>query len=170
MKTLVTYISQTGNTQKVALAIYDEIPAEKELHPFSEVRSTDDFDLLFVGFPIQVMNPIREARTFLRNHARGKRTALFITHAADEKSRFLRIWLKKCERAAAQAELVGVFHCRGEMTKDIAEMLVTSDNPDLQAFGKRYHETIGQPSPDRLERARAFAREIIEKEMNPEER
>jgi flavodoxin len=31
MKALVAYMSQTGNTRKVAQAIFDEIPGEKEM-------------------------------------------------------------------------------------------------------------------------------------------
>ena len=51
MKVLVTYYSETGNTEKVAKAIYDGIQrAEKEILPIEEVASVDVYDLIFCGF------------------------------------------------------------------------------------------------------------------------
>jgi len=39
VKTLVTYMSKTGNTKKVAEAIFDEINGEKEIKTIDEVDS-----------------------------------------------------------------------------------------------------------------------------------
>ena len=44
MKSLVTYMSQTGNTKKIAEAIFEELPGEKEIKPLDEVFETDDAD------------------------------------------------------------------------------------------------------------------------------
>ncbi len=38
MKTLVTYMSQTGNTKKIAEAIYGELEGEKDIKPIAEVK------------------------------------------------------------------------------------------------------------------------------------
>ena len=47
---LVTYQSQTGNTKKVATAIFDALPEPKEVKPIREVESLEDYDLIFLGF------------------------------------------------------------------------------------------------------------------------
>ena len=65
MKTLVAYVTQSGNTRKVAEAIYGEIPGEKELKELSEVESLEGYDLAFVGFPIIAFGPEKSAREFL---------------------------------------------------------------------------------------------------------
>ncbi len=39
MKVLVTYLSRTGNTRKVAQAIFEEIKDEKEIKPIADVDS-----------------------------------------------------------------------------------------------------------------------------------
>ena len=57
MKILVAYLSKTGNTKKVAEAIFDEITDEKELKKIEDVDSLDGYDYSFLGFPIQRMGP-----------------------------------------------------------------------------------------------------------------
>jgi len=50
MKTLVTYFSQTGNTKKVADAIYEAIEGEKEIKPVNEVESLEDYGIICLEF------------------------------------------------------------------------------------------------------------------------
>ena len=45
MKTLVAYLSQTGNTKKVAEAIYSQIPEEKEMKELGELTDLEGYDL-----------------------------------------------------------------------------------------------------------------------------
>lgn len=163
MKTLVTYFSQTGNTRKVAEAIYDEIGVEKELKEFSDVDSLEGYDLAFVGFPIQAFGPAQAAKDFLAQHAAGSRIALFITHAAPEDQEGIGQWLDKCREAAGGAELVGLFDCMGELSEQIADYLVKQENPTMRSFGERRPETMGQPDESRLQKAREFARETMAK-------
>jgi flavodoxin len=53
LKVLVTYRSITGNTKKIAEAIFNEIEVEKEFKHFREVESLDDYDFVFVGYPVE---------------------------------------------------------------------------------------------------------------------
>jgi flavodoxin len=163
MKALVAYFSQTGQTRKVAEAVYEAVTGEKELKELSEVESLEDYDLSFIGFPIIAFGPAKQGKDFLEEHAAGKKVALFITHAAPEDQEGVQEWLAGCREAAASADLVGMFDCQGELSEQIADALMNSDSPEMQSFGKRRPETIGQPDENRLEKARAFAREIIKK-------
>ena len=52
MKVLVTYMSKTGNTRKIAEAMYEEIDADKEIMPVDKVDNIRNYDLTFMGFPI----------------------------------------------------------------------------------------------------------------------
>ena len=160
MKTLVVYFSQTGQTKKVADAIYESIGGEKELKEMGEVDSLEGYDLSFIGFPIVAFGPAKQGKEFLEQHAAGKKVALFITHAAPEDQEGVDEWLGKCKEAAASADLVGFFDCMGELSEQIAKFLVKSDDPQLQSFGARRSETIGQPDESRLQRARDFAQEV----------
>jgi len=161
MKSLVTYFSQTGRTKLVAEAIFEAIPPEKELKEFGDVDSLDGYDLAFVGFPIHAFGPCQAGKDFLQQHAAGKKVALFITHAAPENQEGIDDWLARCREAAAGAEILGLFHCMGELSEQIAEYLMKSDDPTMRAYGERRPETLGQPDEERLRKARDFALEIV---------
>jgi len=157
MKVLVTYYSQTGNTKKVAEAIFDGIEAEKEIRPMSEVQSLDGYDLAFVGFPMHGGQPAGEAKPFLEQHAKGRRLALFMTHSAPEDWPGIEEAKEACRAAAAGADVVGMFDCQGELSEAIAGFMAKSGDPELVEAAERRAETAGQPDAERLERARAFA-------------
>lgn len=163
MRTLVAYFTQTGNTERVAEAIYGELSGDKEIEKLEAVESLEGYDLAFIGFPIMAFGPADAAKDFLASRAAGKRVALFITHASPEDHDALPEWLDKCEQAAAGTELVGTFNCQGELSQQIADLLAASDDPQLREFAEARSQTLGQPDEARLERARAFAREIAEK-------
>lgn len=163
MKTLVAYLSLTGNTKKVAEAIYSEVPGEKEMRELGELEDLEGYDLAFVGFPVHAGNPAVAAKEFLEKNGPGRKIALFVTHAAPEDAEDVPGLLEACRAAAASAELVGFFDCQGELDDNVRDFLLKSDSPKHQEFGKMAHLTKGQPDETRLEKARAFAREVIEK-------
>ena len=72
MKVLVTYYTQTGNTERVAEAICDEIGDSAESKALADVESLDGYDLALVGFPIMAFSPAKPAKDFLEAHAAGK--------------------------------------------------------------------------------------------------
>ncbi len=162
-KVLVTYYSQSGNTKKVAEAVYGAIQAGKDLAEVETVDSLDGYDLVFLGFPIHAYGPAKPAGEFLQNKAGGKRLAMFVTHAAHEDAPPLLEWLEGCKQAAAGTDLVGFFHCQGELAEDIAGFMSQSGDPGLEAWAKERASTLGQPDQARLERARVFARETVER-------
>jgi flavodoxin len=165
MKTLVTYYSETGNTNKIAQAIHGEISGEKVILPFSELTSLDGYDLIFFGFPIMQFGPPRKIRMFLKAHAAGKTIALFVTHASWEEpgqADFLSNWLEKCRAAAEGSNLVGFFHCRGELSADAAARFLTSDFEEVRKFGSMQPATVGHPTAGELEEARRFAGRVVQ--------
>ncbi len=163
MKVLVTYMTQTGNTKKVAEAIFQEIKGKKEIKPMAEVSSLDGYDLAFVGFPLQASGPIGDAKGFLEQHAKGRNLALFITHASPKEEPQLKGWLDNCKAPAAGANLLGVFDCQGEMSQALADFLLNSGDPTWVEWGKKRSETVGKPDAASLKQARSFAREIMKK-------
>lgn len=86
MKVLIAYMSRTGNTKKVAEAIYGAVPEPKEISRCGDVKSLDGYDLSFLGFPMHVYGPDKKAKVFLETHAKDKTIALFITHMAPEEA------------------------------------------------------------------------------------
>jgi len=159
MKVLVSYISNSGNTKKVAEAIYEEISAEKEIRSFYEVKNLDGYDLVFLGFPVQYHG--KKIEILLSEITRGKNIALFITHALPEDNKILSRYLTECEDAVIDANLVGLFHCQGQLSgtlKFILKMLIGTRIRKLALEDT----SQGQPDVVRLNKARSFAREMME--------
>ncbi len=161
MKVLVAYVSRTGNTKKVAEAIFKEIKDTKEMKDLEQVEGLEGYDLAFVGFPIEAYGPAKQAVAFLEKHAAGKKIALFITHAAPEGDERVGEWIESCRAAAASAKLVGVFDCQGELGEQVADFMLKSGDDNLIAWAKERPSTMGQPDAARLKRARAWAKEKL---------
>ena len=161
MKVLVTYTSRTGNTRKVAQAIYEEIEEEKAIKEFDDVTTLDDYDLVFVGFPLENFGPCEKAKEFLKNFCVGKTIVLFITHAAPEYLKFVPGWLVKCIEAASESNVGAVFNCQGELAEDVRQAMLKNSDPMLRFWAEKCSKTKGQPDATRIERARLFVREIM---------
>ncbi|MCK9423599.1 MAG: flavodoxin family protein [Bacteroidales bacterium] len=167
MRILVTYWSKSGNTRKVAEAIFKSLSCEKVIKPFDQVDSFEGFDLIFIGFPVMQFGPPAPVRKFITTFTPGKKIALFVTHALITGSEdphyrnLLRKELDQCRSLCAGADLMGMFHCQGELSKPIADTLLTSNNPLLMEFAAMRPLTIGHPDVHELEEARDFAQTII---------
>jgi len=157
---LVAYMSRTGNTKKVAEAIYGAIPQPKEIRRVEEVTSLEGYDLTFLGFPMRLTGPDKQAKAFLETHVKDRAIALFITHMAPESHPRLQERFQKFRDAAVGANIVGIFDCQGQASRRIKIIMRFSPNPRLRAAA-REDSSQGQPDATRLERARTFANEIM---------
>jgi len=162
MKVIITYMSLTGNTKKIAEAIFQEIQEEKEIKELEKLENLEGYDLAFVGFPIIEYSSPEEVKSFLAQHGVGKKIALFVTHAAPEYSEDLPPWLEKCQEAAAGANVLGLFNCQGELAQFVVDELLKSADPKVRGWGEASSSTKGQPDAARVERARLFAKEMME--------
>jgi len=161
-KALVGYMSQTGNTRKVAEAIYTELPGEKTIAKISDLEDLDGFDVSFIGFPMIDMGPPSGVASFLLEKGKGKKIALFLTHGAALSFPPLKGWLQKCIDATDNAELLGLFSCQGEVNVEVREAMARSNDPQLQMYARMSVLADGQPDEENLSRARAFAKRIME--------
>ncbi|MFX1540553.1 MAG: flavodoxin family protein [Promethearchaeota archaeon] len=162
MKVLFTYRTLTGNTKKVIEAMYDEIQVEKEIKPWNEIESLEGYNINFIGFPIEAMGPGHQTKEWLAEHVDGKRIALVITHGSPDDTQPLQEWLQKCRDAAVGAEIVGLFHCRGDMSEQLIEGMLQSGNPQFVEWAKQAKEAPrGFPDASALNKARTFAQDTI---------
>jgi flavodoxin len=161
MKVLVAYMSKTGNTKKVAEAIYGEITGEKELKRIEDVQDIGIYDLSFLGFPMHQYGPDKKVKEILEQLCTsGRNVALFVTHCSPEDIPELPEWLAKFKQAASGANLVGFFDCQGELAKGLELMMKIAPKKEIRFFAKN-HNSKGQPDEARLKRAGEFARETM---------
>lgn len=167
MRVLVAYMTSTGNTKKVAEAIYGEIEGEKEIKPIGEVTDIGAYDLSFLGFPTHGQGPDKKVKAVLAKHCtNGRKVALFVTHAAPEDAPELPESLARFKQAAAGASIVGVFDCQGELSGGVKMVMRISPNKQLRTWAK-IDNSKGQPDGARLEKARAFAKATMANAATP---
>lgn len=157
MRTAVMYMSVSGNTQKVARAIADALPGEVRLAEIGDDEAVDDCDLVFVGMPMHQFGAPEAVSRYLADQCRGRRVALFVTHAAPDDLPELDSWLTSCEEAADACRLAGVFHCQGQVPQETRQGWIATGVPMLVQFGEMAAVADGQPDEAALDRARRFA-------------
>ncbi len=155
LKVLVAYLSKTGNTKKVAEAIYGAIPDPKEIKRIEDVKSLDGYDLSFLGFPTHQFGPDKQVKALLGKLVEGRTIALFVTHMAPEDATELPGWMQKFRDAAVGANVVGFFDCQGQASGLIKAFM------GIILFFRRLPDTSqGKPDEASLEKARTFANDM----------
>jgi flavodoxin len=157
--TLVAYYSVTGNTRKIAEAIFEALPPPKAIHPMAEVGSMDEYDLIFAGFPIQSHSVPYKAERFLQSIPKGKKMALFSTHGSLTGSRLSREAIEHAVVVSSQARLISTFSSRGRVSPQALEVL--SRSPEHEAWADMAASASTHPNEHDLAEARAFARWVI---------
>jgi flavodoxin I len=156
MNILVAYYSQTGNTRKVAEAIFSGIRhTRKILLPIDQVADPGQYDLLFCGFPVQHHSIPAKMTHFLQSIPLGKKIALFATHGS----------LRGGEKAIAAfytafsltrgQTILGTFGCRGQV--QFALLNEWMDNLHERTWALEAQSAHGHPDGADLEDAKAFA-------------
>jgi flavodoxin len=163
MKILVTYLSKTGNTKKIAEAIYEEITDDKEIKPIDEVESITDYDVTFLGFPIHQMGPDKKEVSLMERHCtNGRNIVLFLTHAAPEDNPELQPMLGKFIQAASGANIIDMFDCQGELAKGVKLIMSIMPDARLRRWAKQ-DNSQGQPDETRVNRAHDFTKKVMQR-------
>lgn len=158
-KILVTYYSLTGNTKKIAEAIFEALDEDKEIWPLQEVKNIDAYDLLFIGFPVHSHSIPYKVESFLRQLPPGKKVALFSTHGSFTGSELARQAIEYAVSLLPQVKVLGTFSCRGRISQAALEILRRS--PEHEAWADMAASAFSHPDEKDLEEARAFARWIM---------
>jgi flavodoxin len=162
MKALVTYFSQTGNTEKVAQAIYDAIEAaEKDLLKISDVRSVESYDLVFCGFPVQAHSVPPKVEDFLEGLPEGTKVALFGTHGSLRGGELAVQAFYHAITVTPKLRILGTFGCRGKVKQSLLEALMKK--PENMAWATEAQGASRHPDRADLEDAAEFARTMITK-------
>ena len=161
MKVLITYFSESGNTEKIAKGIESSIGAgdatlfkiEKDTFP-TDLKS---YDVAFIGAPVNANGIPKPVKNFLETIPEGMKTALFFTHGMPTEN----LWnsaKKKSEKLIDKknGEILGVFDCLGVHSEKVRKMMPQN----LLDIGK---EAAGHPDDTDLKNAAGFAEEILVK-------
>jgi flavodoxin I len=162
MKVLVTYYSETKNTEKLAKGIYDGIVfVEKRIAPVKSAGDITDEDLFFVGFPVQAHSVPPGVEEFLRKIPENKKIALFATHGS-LRGGALAVQAFYDALGLSQKKIVlGTFGCRGEVKRALLEKLMKM--PEDRYWAMEAQSAAGHPDQADIEEARQWARWMVMK-------
>lgn len=122
MKILLTYSSLTGNTKKVAEAIFDVMPEGTQICPIEQAPSPDEYDFIIVGFWVDRENPDKKAQEYMKQ-IQGKKVALFGTLGASPDSEHAYRTIENAKKLVQGNIIVGEFMCTGKIDPRITERL-----------------------------------------------
>ncbi len=161
MKALVTYFSQTGNTEKLAKEIFDAIDVEKEILPVQDVKAVEGFDVIFCGFPIQAQSVPMPVQEIIKQLPSGQKLALFCTHGSLRGGPLAVTGLEHAVSLAANTKVLGQFGCRGKVSIKIIDALM--QKPEHKAWAIEAQGALAHPNKSDLEDGRAFAKQMMAK-------
>ena len=144
MKSLVVYSSMTGNTKKLAEAVYDALPDEKEIFGLGEAPDPEGYNLVAVGFWFKSGKPNPETLEFLPKLA-GKPTFLFATHGASAELDHVAKGLDEAKGATGGAKILGSFSCPGTVDPNILEKVRSMPEEKQPVWISRAEEAAGHP-------------------------
>ena len=179
MKILVTYFSQTGNTEKIAQAIHEVSSKNHEstLKRLKKVKieELDDFDLVFIGSPCHDVDLAKPALRFLKKIPNSPKFAIsgFYTHSTflpegDEKIlKLSERWSGKCSatfekvKKEKNAKFKGYFRCQGIPTPGIEQFIHKTIIKDEEEWATFLEEVKKHPNENDIENAKKFAQDIL---------
>jgi len=170
MKILVTYFSRTGNTEKVAQVVHDELlgshAAEMRKLKDIDVSALSGYDVVFLGSPIHaggLADPVKEFLGKLPVNP-GFALAGLVTHASDVYSKEnYEKGLEALESAAKDKGIkhLGCFDCQGKLELAIRPMVQEALGLSDEEWAKRMGETDKHPDEKDLKNAKEFAAKVV---------
>lgn len=162
MKTLVTYYSESGNTEKLAKAIYESLEAtENEIAPINEEKNFEDYDVIFVGFPVHGSSVPLKAEKSIKRIPEGKMLVLFGTHGSLRGGPLSISAFYYAITLAPKANIIGTFGCRGEVKASLLEGLM--NKAEYKFWAMEAQSAAGHPDDADFEDAKQFAKQMLVK-------
>ena len=170
MKIFIAYLSQTGNTEKIAKVIFDEASQENEVE-MSKIEKVDPssikgYDFLFVGSPLHAANISGEISEFIKKlpASSGTKLAGFITHAAPAyPQQKLDTMSQPFKDVCAEKgmEYVGCFNCQGYLADFMHEAVQKMQKVDDETWAENVKQMTGHPNAEDEFKAKFFVKSLL---------
>jgi flavodoxin I len=170
MKVLVSYFSQSRNTEKIAKGIWEEasLANEADLKKLEDVGAEDfaGYDFIFIGSPLHAADLAAPVKEFLTNIQAGsdQKMAGFITHFApaypdQDMDGFTQPIQAVCKEK--KIEYKGCFDCQGALAESMHEIVKKKLNASDEAWEDMKKQMAGRPKEEDVAKAKAFAKEVL---------
>lgn len=160
MKVLIAYHSQTGNTKKIAQAIYEAAENEtRVLAQVNDVDNLDEYDMIFVGFPILHHSVPGEAARLLQRIPEGKSVALFATHGGLRGGKLAVEGFYHAVSLASNLRILGTFGAQGQVNHHNMDKL--NRRPEYRGWLEEAVSAVNHPDKGDLEDAMEFTAAML---------
>lgn len=170
MKVLVTYFSQSENTEKIAKAIFEEASEQNEaaLKKLEEITPEEaaDYDFIFIGSPLHSANlaaPVKEWLGVLKASS-GQKIAGFITHMSPAyPAQDMQAFTEPIEVAckANDIEYKGCFDCQGYLADAMHGSVQQMLKMDDEQWTGMVKAMTGRPNDEDVANAKEYARAVM---------
>jgi len=150
VKTMIVYSSKTGNTKKVAEAIYNVMPETADIFSVDENPDYSQYDVIFLGGWVDKGLIDKKAMAYLEN-IKNKKIAYFITIGAYPDSNHAKDVLKRTtEMVSKENEFLGNFICHGKIDPNLRKMFESfpPDHPHAMNEERKKRHEIASKHPD----------------------
>jgi flavodoxin len=130
MKSLIVYSSQSGNTKKLAQAVYESLTGPKDIYPVAAAPDPADYDFVALGFWLQAGKPDPKSAEYLGRIGK-KSLFLFASHGAAAGSDHARNAMNAAKSLASEANIVGTYSCQGKVNPKVLEKAQTRPEPPV---------------------------------------
>lgn len=160
MNILVAYHSDTGNTRKIAEAIFSAIRAtRKKLLPIDQAEDLAPYDLIFCGTPVQNHSVHPKMVRFFQEIPKAKKLAIFLTHGSLRGGEKAVSAIYHAVSLSSGQTVIGTFGCRGQVKPQMIDIWM--DSPQHQAWAREAQSANGHPDAADIEDAREFAETML---------
>ena len=160
MRYLVVYSSITGNTRRVAEAVFETLPEPKAIYPIEAAPDPEGYDFIALGFWLDRGTADEKFRRYIKK-IKNKRIGLFGTSGVYPDSAHAREAVKNVESLLAENHILGSVMCQGKIDDAFAGELddIAPESRDVSPVCRsRAEEAKDHPDPMDLKNVQtAFA-------------
>ena len=162
MKILITYYSETGNTEKVAYAVKNRLDhILTVILPVADVQSVEEYDLIFCGFSVHAHSVPTEVEQFIKSIPEGKEVAVFATHGSLKGGPLAVTAFYHAIGCVPHGKVLGTFGCRGTVKMSLLDALL--EKPEHAGWVKEARSAVGHPDDGDLADAKEWALHMVGK-------
>ena len=170
MKVLITFFSQSGNTEKIAKSIWEEasLSHETECKKLEHITPEEvaGYDFIFIGSPLHsgsLAAPVKECLSVLQTTS-GQKMAGFITHFAPAYPEQDMDGFTEPIKAACQEkgiEYKGSFDCQGFLAEALHDPVQEKMNLNDEQWADMVKQMTGHPNEEDVTKAKVFAKKVL---------
>ena len=170
MRVLITYHSQTGNTEKVARAIQEALSNENvTLLPASDVKAEtfETYDIVFLGSGVYGSIIGKSLRQLMKRVVNlPEKFVLFTTHSSIGRNAHIKAF-SKIRRSIedSNCEVIAEYDCLGEnnaITADRRKLFLQNLSPSERKEAEDHIEKLkGHPNAEDLEDTKKFVIDLM---------